>query len=82
MEGEDTLTGAVIGAAIEVHRILGPGLLESVYEQCLCREFELRGIGYRRQAFVGSRYEPGLRITPCPAPLAAPARGHLNVNTP
>ena len=38
----NNLTGEVIGAAIEVHRILGPGLLENVYEQCLCRELKLR----------------------------------------
>jgi GxxExxY protein len=40
----DGLSGAVIGAAIEVHRIMGPGLLESIYERCLLRELELRGI--------------------------------------
>jgi GxxExxY protein len=39
----------VIGAAIEVHRHLGPGLLESSYQACLCRELELRGIFYRTQ---------------------------------
>ena len=36
------LTGQIIGAAIEVHKALGPGLLESVYEECLCHEFGLR----------------------------------------
>ena len=36
------LTGEVIGAAIEVHKALGPGLLESAYEECLCRELDLR----------------------------------------
>jgi len=45
----DDATSRIIGAAIEVHRILGPGLLESVYEQALCCEFELCGIEYRRQ---------------------------------
>ena len=40
----DRLSGEVIGAAIEVHRIMGPGLLESIYERCLLRELELRGI--------------------------------------
>jgi len=44
---DDPLTGAVIGAAIEVHRILGPGLLESIYHRCLCHELELRGIPHR-----------------------------------
>jgi hypothetical protein len=40
---------AIIGAAIEVHRTLGPGLLESAYEECLCRELALRGIPFERQ---------------------------------
>jgi len=40
------LTEAVIGACIEVHRHLGPGLLESAYEQCLCRELSLRRIPF------------------------------------
>jgi GxxExxY protein len=40
----DALSGEIIGAAIEVHRIMGPGLLESIYERCLLRELELRGI--------------------------------------
>jgi len=38
---EEGLTGQIIGAAIEVHRELGPGLLESAYEACLCHEFSL-----------------------------------------
>jgi GxxExxY protein len=46
----DPLTEKIIGAAIEVHRILGPGLLESVYEEALYYEFDLRGIKYQRQA--------------------------------
>ena len=37
------LTGQIIGAAIEVHKTLGPGLLETAYEECLCRELSLRG---------------------------------------
>ena len=48
MEERDPLTETVIGAAIEVHRELGPGLLESVYQQCMEIEFRLRGL-----AFVG-----------------------------
>jgi GxxExxY protein len=51
------LTEKIIGAAIEVHRILGPGLLESVYEQALCYEFDLRGIRYLRQAQVEMVYK-------------------------
>lgn len=43
------LSHDVIGAAIEVHKILGPGLLESAYEECLCHELTLRGIGFERQ---------------------------------
>ena len=45
----DELTEAIIGGAIEVHRILGPGLLESIYEEALCYELELRGIRSERQ---------------------------------
>jgi GxxExxY protein len=43
------LTGAIIGAAMEVQRILGPGFLEAVYEEALAHEFDLRGIAYERQ---------------------------------
>ncbi len=45
----DELTERIIGAAIEVHRELGPGLLESIYEEALCYEFELQDIRYERQ---------------------------------
>ena len=51
------LTGEVIGAAIEVHKTLGPGLLESVYEECLCRELELRKISYERQKELSVKYK-------------------------
>jgi GxxExxY protein len=43
------LTEEILGAAIEVHRALGPGLLESAYEQCLCHELDLRSIPFQRQ---------------------------------
>lgn len=46
---DDPLTHAIIGAAIEVHRLLGPGLLESTYEECLCLELTLRDIPFERQ---------------------------------
>ena len=51
------LTSKIIGAAIEVHKTLGPGLLESVYEECLCHEFDLRGISYKRQSPLGIFYK-------------------------
>lgn len=43
---EDELTGKIIGCAIEVHRVLGPGLLESTYQQCLARELAINNIGF------------------------------------
>ena len=51
------LTGVVIGAAIEVHRVLGPGFLESVYEEALCVELQLRGIPFKRQPVVAVNYK-------------------------
>jgi GxxExxY protein len=54
-------TRHIIGAAIEVHRALGPGLLESAYQRCLCREFELRDIPYRPQVSLPVEYK-GLQI--------------------
>ncbi len=53
----DTLTQAIIGAAIEVHRNLGHGLIESIYEEALCHEFDLRGIKYQRQIGVDIVYK-------------------------
>ena len=51
------LTGEVIGAAIEVHKALGPGLLESAYKECLCHELELRNIVYERQKPLPVEYK-------------------------
>jgi len=48
-EAPNELTEAIIGAAIEVHRVLGPGLLESVYEACLVYELEERGLSLAGQ---------------------------------
>lgn len=53
----DQLTESIIGAAIEVHRVLGPGLLETIYEQALCHELELRGIKAERQIEVDVIYK-------------------------
>ena len=54
---EDKISNQIIGAAIEVHRALGPGLLESAYEECLCREFLLKNIPFERQAGVPVVYK-------------------------
>ncbi len=51
------LTHEIIGAAIEVHRLLGPGLLESAYEGCLCHELTLRKLGVQRQVPVPVVYK-------------------------
>src|SRR5437764_3048454 len=51
------LSERVIGAAIEVHRTLGPGLLESAYEICLCRELDLRRLEFRRELPISIEYK-------------------------
>ena len=56
-EKADKLSREVIGAAIEVHRVLGPGLIESIYEKCLLRELHLRGISAIKQKFVPIEYK-------------------------
>jgi len=66
-EQANLLSRQVIGSAIEVHRILGPGLLESIYERCLIRELELRGIAAVSQQKVlidykGFKFEDTLRF--------------------
>jgi GxxExxY protein len=53
----DRLTQRIIGFAIEVHRQLGPGLLESAYEECLCFEFKRDGLAFRRQMAVPVVYK-------------------------
>jgi len=63
----DPLTDRIIGCAIEVHRALGPGLLESAYERCLAHELALRGVPFRQQVpvpvdYKGTRLECGYRI--------------------
>lgn len=66
------LTAQIIGAAIEVHRCLGPGLLESTYEQCLCRELAIRNIPFTAQVslpveYKGLKLDCGYRIDLCVA---------------
>ncbi len=63
----DPLTEKVIGLAIEVHRVLGPGLLESAYEKCLCFELKAHGIAFERQMalpviYKSIRLDCGYRI--------------------
>ena len=58
---KDALTGRVIGCAIEVHRLLGPGLLESTYQQCLVHELRLNGIGFRSEWPIPVDYK-GIRL--------------------
>jgi len=53
----NAVSGTVIGAAIEVHRIMGPGLMESVYEECLILELALRGIAAERQVHTPLKYK-------------------------
>jgi len=53
----EALTEQIIGAAIEVHRVLGPGLLESAYEECLCHELHLRGLKFERQVSLPVAYK-------------------------
>src|SRR5215216_4952945 len=53
----DALTEKIIGSAIEVHRALGPGLLESAYEQCLARELSLENIPFRLQVAIPVEYK-------------------------
>jgi len=60
----DELSHEIIGAAIEVHRALGPGLLESVYEECLAHELTLRRIPFRRQVVLPLIYKR-VRLESC-----------------
>lgn len=53
----NALTYETIGAAIEVHKLLGPGLLESTYRECLCRELALREVSFRRECGVPLHYK-------------------------
>ena len=56
-EEENAVTEKIIGAAIEVHRGLGPGLLESAYEECLCYELSQLGLRFERQVHLPVKYK-------------------------
>ena len=57
------LTEKVIASAIEVHRALGPGLVESIYEECTCRELLTRAVPYQRQVVLPLEFK-GVRLDP------------------
>jgi len=57
IEQYNRLTERIIGCCIEVHRFLGPGLLESSYEECLSREFNLQGLKFERQTPLSINYK-------------------------
>jgi len=59
---KDPRSAPIIGATIEVHRHLGPGLLESAYEECLCHELYLRGLAFERQVDLPVAYK-GLHLS-------------------
>ena len=59
--GRDPLTEKIIGAAIEVHRALGPGLLESAYQRCLIHELNIRGLGCQEELPVPVSYK-GIKL--------------------
>lgn len=58
---ENEVSSEIIAAALEVHRQLGPGLIESVYEEALCHEFHLRAMPFRRQQGVPIQYK-GIKL--------------------
>lgn len=67
MDGHNRTTQTIIGAAIEVHRKLGPGLLESAYRKCLCQELSLQGVPFAMEVplpleYKGIRLEAGYRL--------------------
>jgi GxxExxY protein len=57
MEKLNELSGKILDSCIEVHRHTGPGLIESIYEKCLCKEFELRKINYKCQVEIPVVYK-------------------------
>jgi GxxExxY protein len=53
----DELTFKIIGCAIEVHKVLGPGLLESIYQKCFMKEFGLKNLEFKSQLWVNAEYK-------------------------
>jgi GxxExxY protein len=67
MEDPKSLTGRIIGCAMRVHTTLGPGLLESTYQECLCLELEQEGLSYQKEwelpvLYRGHRIDCGYRV--------------------
>lgn len=78
----EDLTQQIIGAAIEVHRELGPGLLESIYEECMCQELQLANIPFRSQVELPiadrkARW-PDHKFQRSPPPSRHPPQGPMN----
>ncbi len=66
-QNEERIGRCIVDAALTVHRALGPGLLEHIYETCFCHELKKRGLSYQRQMAVpiiydGITFEEGLRL--------------------
>ena len=79
-ENKDRLSYRIIGAAIEVHKQLGPGLLERVYETALCAEFKLRGINYEQQQRISINYK-GLDVGYYIADLIVENRANVEIKS-
>jgi len=75
--GKDPFTGKVIGCAIEIHRVLGPGLLESTYQQCRARELHLNGIAFTLEHPLPAVYK-GIKLD-CGYRIDIPAENRLTI---
>jgi GxxExxY protein len=74
MLDENALSKLIIGAALEVHREIGPGLVESIYEEALCHELHLRGLPFLRQQ-KGAISDKGVKLaTPCGSTCSSKTR--------
>ena len=75
----ENLTERIIGTAIEVHRTLGPGLLESIYEECLCHELSLRELPFERQVSLALTYKDVTLQNACRADLVVDGKVALEL---